>query len=93
LHGHCKVTDEEEKPFGIGCIGPSEGGISESDAGAKEYARPDSIDLLIEGDQNVPGEKGESSDWGGIGQGERRGGNEGRLELMSIFWDAWLRAL
>ena len=28
------------------------------------YGRPDGIDFLIEGDQNVPDEKGESSDWG-----------------------------
>jgi hypothetical protein len=36
LHGHCKVADEEVKPFGIGCIGPSEGEIRECDAGTKK---------------------------------------------------------
>lgn len=36
LHGHCKVADEEEKPFGIGCIGPSEGKMGECDSGAKK---------------------------------------------------------
>jgi hypothetical protein len=30
----------------------------------KKYVRPDGNDFLIEGDQNVPDEKGESSDWG-----------------------------
>jgi hypothetical protein len=29
----------------------------------EKYARPDGIDFQIEGDQNVPDEKGESSDW------------------------------
>ncbi len=36
LHGHCKVADEEVKPFGIGCIGPSEGEMRECDAGAQK---------------------------------------------------------
>jgi hypothetical protein len=46
--------------------------MRECDAGAKKkYARPDGIDFLIEGDQNVPDEKGESSDWGVlVNQGE-----------------------
>jgi hypothetical protein len=64
LHGHRKVADEEEKPFGIGCIGPSKGEMRECDAGGKKkYTRPDGIDFMIEGDQNVPDEKGQSSDW------------------------------
>jgi hypothetical protein len=73
LHGHCEVADEEVKPFGIGCIGPSEGEMRECDAGAKKKcARPDGIDFQIEGDQNVPEEKGESSDWGYWSIKERR---------------------
>jgi len=63
LHGYCKVADEEVKPFGIGRIGPSEGEMRECDAERNEnYARPDGIDFEVEGDQNVPDEKGESSD-------------------------------
>jgi hypothetical protein len=65
LHGDCKITDKEEKPFGIGCIGPSEGEMRECDARGEEWhGRPDGVDFLIEGDQNIPDEKRERSDWG-----------------------------
>ena len=50
--------------------------MSECNSGAnkkQKYARPDSSDFLIEGDQNVPDEKGEGSDWGySIGQSKER---------------------
>ena len=33
----------------------------------KKYGRPDANDFLNEGDQIVPDEKGDSSDWGVLG--------------------------
>jgi hypothetical protein len=36
LHGHCKVADEEVKPFGIGRIRPSEGEMRECDGEKNE---------------------------------------------------------
>jgi hypothetical protein len=38
----------------------------------KKCARPDGIDFMIEGDQNVPDKKGESGDWGYRSIKERR---------------------
>jgi hypothetical protein len=43
LHGHCKVSDEEEKPLGIGCIGPSEGEMRECDTGQKKKSAHDQM--------------------------------------------------